>query len=101
MHSFPRFEISLIQLFAIFTRNESKMNKVLLQRGLKKMTVFLLCCFTGPVILHQAFKNQEHPFYYPVLIIGLGVLVVAVFYGFTGIKTLVNALLGERKKRNL
>jgi hypothetical protein len=77
------------------------MNKVLLQRGLKKMTVFLLCCFTGPVIVHQAFKNQEHPFYYPVLIIGLGVLVVAVFYGFTGIKTLVNAILGERKKRNL
>ena len=77
------------------------MNKVLLQRGLKKMTVFLLCCFTGPVIVHQEFKNQEHPFYYPVLIIGLGVLVVAVFYGFTGIKTLVNALLGERKKRNL
>ena len=65
------------------------------------MTVFLLCCFTGPVLVHQAFKNQGHSFYYPVLIIGLGVLVVAVFYGFTGIKTLVNALLGERKKRNL
>ena len=77
------------------------MNKVLLQRGLKKMTVFLFCCFTGPVIVHQAFKNKEHIFYYPVLIIGLGVLIVAVFYGFTGIKTLVNAILGERKKRNL
>ena len=77
------------------------MNIVLLRKGLKRMTICLLCCFTGPVIVHQAFKNQEHPFYYPVLIIGLGVLVVAVFYGFIGIKTLVTALLGEQKKRNL
>jgi len=27
------------------------------------MTIFLFCCFTGPVIVYQAFKNQEHPFY--------------------------------------
>ena len=65
------------------------------------MGIVLLCCFTGPVIVHQAFKNQGHPFYLPVLIVGLFVLVAAIYYGFLGVKNLVNALLGERKKRKL
>ena len=74
------------------------MNKPLLIKGLKKMSLFLLCCFIGPVIVHQAFKNQGHPLYVPVLILGVLFLMTAIYYGFTGIKTLVNALLGERKR---
>lgn len=75
------------------------MNKPLLIKGLKKMSLFLLCCFIGPVIVHQAFKNQGHPLYVPVLILGVLFLMTAIYYGFTGIKTLVNALLGERKTK--
>jgi hypothetical protein len=75
------------------------MNKPLLIIGLKKMSLFLLCCFIGPVVIHQAFKNQEHPLYEPVLISGVLFLMTAIYYGFTGIKTLVNALLGERKTK--
>jgi hypothetical protein len=71
------------------------MNKALLQKGLKKMAFCLLCCFTGPVVVHQAFKNQDHPFYFPVLFLGLVMLVMAFYYGFSGIKMLVKALLGE------
>tara|TARA_A100000164_G_scaffold256336_1_gene228426 strand:- start:130 stop:363 length:234 start_codon:yes stop_codon:yes gene_type:complete len=77
------------------------MNKVLFQKGLKRMVVFLLCCFFGPVFVYQAFKNKEHPLFYPVLIIGLSLLSVAIYYGFLGVKTILNALLGEQKKRNL
>lgn len=75
------------------------MNKPLLQKGLKKMSLFLLCCFIGPVVVHQAFKNQSHPLYFPVLILGILFLIVAFYYGFSGIRTLVNALLGERKTK--
>jgi hypothetical protein len=39
--------------------------------------------------------------YYPVLITGLGIMVLAIYYGFLAVKTMINALLGERKKRNL
>ena len=77
------------------------MNKEKKKKGLKRMTVFLFCCFIGPVIVHQAFKNQEHPLYYPVLITGLSIMVIAIYYGFLAVKTMINALLGERKKRNL
>ena len=75
------------------------MNKNLLQNGLKKMSLFLLCCFIGPVIVHQAFKNKNHPLYVPVLILGFLFLIIALYYGFSGIKTLVNAILGERKRK--
>lgn len=75
------------------------MNKPLLQSGLKKMSLFLVCCFTGPVIVHQAFKNQDHPLYFPVLILGFFFLIIALYYGFSGIKSLVNAILGEQKRK--
>ena len=68
------------------------MNKPLLQSGLKKMSLFLICCFIGPVIVHQAFKNQNHPLYFPVLILGFLFLIIALHYGFSGIKSLVNAI---------
>ena len=90
----------LEELLMLLIRN-NYMNKALFQKGLKRMTVFLFCCFLGPVIVHQAFKNQEHPLYYPVLIIGLSIMVIAIYYGFLAVKTMINALLGERKKRNL
>ena len=47
------------------------MNKALLQKGLQRMSVFILCCFIGPFVVHQAFQNEGHPLYYPVLILGL------------------------------
>lgn len=75
------------------------MDKPLLIKGLKKMSLFLLCCFIGPVVVHQAFKNQEHPLYIPVLMAGLLFLITAFYYGFTGIRTLVRALLGVRKTK--
>lgn len=75
------------------------MNKPLLQSGLKKMSLFLVCCFIGPVIVHQAFKNQDHPLYFPVLILGFLFLIIALYYGFSGIKSLVNAILGEQKRK--
>jgi hypothetical protein len=75
------------------------MNKPLLQKGLKKMSLFLLCSFIGPVIVHQAFKNQNHYLYIPILVLGLLILITAMYYGFSGVKTLVNALLGKRKTK--
>tara|TARA_B100001057_G_scaffold168447_1_gene169183 strand:- start:301 stop:531 length:231 start_codon:yes stop_codon:yes gene_type:complete len=75
------------------------MNKPLLKSGLKKMSLFLICCFIGPLIVHQAFKNQNHPLYFPVLILGFLFLIIALYYGFSGIKSLLNAILGEQKRK--
>ena len=75
------------------------MNKILLQKGLKLMSYFLVLSFMGPFVVHQAFQNKLHPLYYLVLVIGLLLLGLAFYFGFKGIITLVNALLGEKKKR--
>ena len=74
------------------------MNKIQLQKGLKLMSYFLVICFVGPFMVHQAFQNKSHPLYYLVLTIGLLLLGLAFYFGFKGIRTLVNALLGEKKK---
>lgn len=73
------------------------MNKTLLQKGIKRLAFALPLCFIGPVVVHQAFQNKTHALYIPVLLSGILLLALAFFYGLTGIKTLVNALLGKRK----
>ena len=75
------------------------MNKILLQKGLKLMSYFILLCFFGPFVVNQAFQNKTHSLYYPVLIIGLLLLGFAFYFGFKGIRTLVDALLGEKRKK--
>ncbi len=76
-----------------------KMNVALLKKGLLRIFIFGICCFMGPVILYQAFKNEGHPFFWPVFIIGIIIFFTAILFGFLGIKTIVSALLGKPKKR--
>jgi len=47
----------------------------------------------------QAFKNEEHPMYWPVLAVGIVLLLLAIGLGFLGISTLVSGLLGNKKKK--
>ena len=75
------------------------MNKALLQQGLKQMAYAILCAFTGPVVIMQAFQNEGHPLYWPVLLVGLLLSGGAIAWGFTGIRNLVDALLGKKRRR--
>jgi hypothetical protein len=62
------------------------------------MSYFLILCFVGPFVVHQAFQNKTHPLYLPVLLVGIVLLALAFYYGFTGIRTLIDALLWKKKK---
>ena len=73
------------------------MNKELLQKGIKKLIVFIICSFFGPFFFYQALKNKEHFLYYPVLSLGLVIMILAVLFGFLGIKFIITALLGKKK----
>lgn len=75
------------------------MDKTLLQKGLKRISVFILFAFIGPVVLYEAFKNQTHPFYLPVLITGGVLCIAAIGYGFWGIRTLTDGFLGKRNSK--
>jgi len=67
-------------------------NKTLLFRGLKFLAGALPLSFIGPVVLFSAFKNQEHDFYVPVLILALLAMAAAVFLMFKGIAIVMKAL---------
>ena len=75
------------------------MNKKEVDKGFKKVFLGIGICFVAPVIIMQAFKNHGHPMYWPVLVIGLILLFLAIGLGFIGVSTLVGGLFDEKKKK--
>ena len=71
------------------------MNKELIFKGLSRLFIAILFAFTGPVIYTSAIRNEDHPFFIPVLGIGLISCILAILYGFRGIKLLVKGFFNE------
>ena len=69
----------------------------MLMKGVKSLLYTVALMFLAPLVLYQAFKNQEHPLYIPVLILGLILAVVAIWKGFSSIKILIQALFDDSK----
>ena len=74
-----------------------KTDRELLAKGVKRLAYTLVLMFTAPIVLYQAFKNQEHQWYLPVLIVGGILAIAAVSMGFYAIRTLINALFSNKK----
>jgi hypothetical protein len=72
-------------------------DRALLLRGIKYLAITVAFMFTAPVVLYQAFRNQDHPFYWPVLIVGVLLAIMAISFGFYSIKVLTDAFFGKRK----
>lgn len=73
-------------------------DKDLLVTGLKRLAITVVLMFTAPLVLWQAFKNQEHFLFWPVFILGLIPATVAVFMGFKGIMTIMDSMFGKKIK---
>ncbi|NNJ89702.1 MAG: hypothetical protein HKP53_09890 [Eudoraea sp.] len=73
-------------------------NKELLLKGVKFLAYTTALLFTAPVVLYQAFKNQDHPWYIPVLVLGAILAISAIVMGFYSIKTIIDALFGKKSK---
>ncbi len=73
-----------------------KTNRELLLKGVKFLGYTVALMFTAPFAIYQAFKNEGHPLYYPVLILGFILAIAAVAMGFRGIKTIVDAFFGKK-----
>ncbi len=72
-------------------------DKALLVKGVKYLFVTALTMFLAPVVIYQAFKNEGHPWYIPVLIIGLLLAATAIVLGFYAVKLMVDSLFGKKK----
>lgn len=68
--------------------------KIVLQ-GIRFLAIAMPLLFIGPVIIHSSFKNQNHPWYYAVLSLGILFCVLAMYFMFRGIKTVVKGLFND------
>lgn len=73
-------------------------DKTHLLKGIKFLGYTVGLMFLAPWVLYQAFKNQEHNFYIPVLVVGLILAIAAIGMGFYSIKIVVEAVFGGPKK---
>jgi formate hydrogenlyase subunit 3/multisubunit Na+/H+ antiporter MnhD subunit len=56
--------------------------------------------FLAPIVLFQAFKNQDHAFYIPVLIVGFLLALIAIGLGFYSIRIFIDALFGKKTRKS-
>jgi len=72
------------------------MNKNHLAEGLKKIFISIFLMFLGPTILFQSFKNEDHPWFLPVLSISIVICVLSLFYGVKGLQSIMNAIFKKK-----
>lgn len=74
-------------------------NKSVLAKGVKYLAGALPLLFLGPVVITSAFKNEKHPLYVYVLILGILIALAAMFLIFKGINTILKSLFDADKKQ--
>ena len=67
-------------------------NKKILAKGIRQVAGSLPLFFIGPVVIHSCFKNQGHPFFIPVLGIGIIICIFAIILLAMGLKTIMKSL---------
>ncbi len=73
-------------------------DKQLLVKGIKSFGYTAFFMFLSPIVLYQAFKNQEKPLFWPVLVIGLLLAAFAIYKGFKSVNIMMDALFGKKNK---
>ena len=67
-------------------------NKELLVKGIKQMLLTALLMFLGPTLLYMALGNKASNLYEVTLIVGGILCIIAIYLGFTGIKTIMKSI---------
>lgn len=75
-----------------------KTDRPLLLSSLKYFAYTVMLMFAAPTVIYQAFKNQGHTWYWPVLILGLLLAIGAIGLGFYSLKLLIRSFFGPKKK---
>lgn len=71
-------------------------DKKILQKGILYLSIAMPLLFLGPVVIHSAFKNQNHPLYFVVLGLGIVACLGAMMMLFLGIRKIMNSLFKKR-----
>lgn len=71
-------------------------DKEQLLKGLQTLAMSLLFMVMGPGLIYEAFKNQGHYLWIPVLVGGIAALIAAIFFGFKGIRRIMRSMFGDK-----
>jgi len=71
-------------------------DRKILQKGILFLSMAMPLLFLGPVVIHSAFKNQQHPYYFLVLGIGILICLGAMLLLFLGIRKIMNSLFKRK-----
>lgn len=74
-------------------------DKDLLVKGIKFFAYTIALMFLAPVVLYQAFKNEEHAFFWLVAIVGFILALAAIAMGFYSIKVVMEALFSKKNSK--
>lgn len=70
-------------------------DKKLLVDGLKKMAIALLCMFIGPTLTYISPGIPDNTKKYAALILGILLCIVAIYFAFMGIRTILRSLFND------
>lgn len=70
-------------------------NQKLLAKGIKQLAWALPLLFIGPSVIYNAFINKNNTWHYLVLCIGISVCLLAVYFLFSGLKTLMHSIFND------
>lgn len=72
-------------------------DKELLVKGIKTMGITLVLMFLGPILLYVGFSNSDKPLYIPILIVGSIVCILAIYFAFKGLKTIMDSMFRNNR----
>ena len=63
-----------------------------LVKGIKTMGITAVLMFFGPTLFYVAFSNSEKPLYIPILIAATIICILAIYFAFKGLKTIMDSM---------
>ncbi len=67
-----------------------KMNQ--LRKGIYRLLGCLFFCFLTPILITQAYNNEEHPMFSFVWIVGVLCMITTLLLGYFGIRAIFRSL---------
>jgi len=85
-----------IASFVFSILNSMKSQTDTFYKSIKFFGITVLLMFAGPGAIYEAFKNQEHPLYIPVLVVGFIFSIGAVIMLFRSLKLMMRAIFNDK-----
>ena len=68
-------------------------------KGFKNILFSFFLMFVGPTLLFQSFKNEDHPWFVPMLTISIIICILSIIFGIKGLKNIMNSIFKKKESK--